>query len=255
MYYNGNELYRYLVEQKLTDRYFWVAGDMWMLLYSDSDGRPILLCFVCRVDCEEELDRPVTAEECRAFRRFRCLADQTGLPLISLRFAEESEHPCKTFRFKAYGEGVPSRRISSAELLKRLKELGLPLRAAEAEKPVNDKPSSSFHLWQRIHMGSRVTATDLDLLRFHGDKVETLYELKRSYKSLDEWEPYPEDRANYRAGACFAGMLGVNYRVVYNVRHTRPEYYDDISRLKVYDMDRGWPGKCLGQFAVEDYFK
>lgn len=255
MYYSGNELYRYLVEHDLTDRYFWVSGDMWSIMYSDVNGLPLLLCFVCRVDSDEELDRAVTREEAQVFSRLRCLADKTGLPLISLRFAETCEHPCETFRFKVYGEGAPSKRISSAELLNRLKELGLPVQAAVASKQVNDKASSAFHLWQRTHFGNRLIATDLDLIRFCGDAVDTLYELKRSHTKLDKWEPYPEDRFNYRAGAHFARLLGANYRVVYNVRHTRPEYFDDISHLKIYDMSQGWPGKCLGQFAVEDYFK
>lgn len=254
MYYDGNELYRYLVEQRRTDRYFWVSGDMWTLLYSDSDGQPLLLCFVSRADREDELDDPATVEEARAFQWFRVLADRTGLPLISLRFAEEFEQPCRTFRFRAYRAGVAAERISSEELLNRLKKLGLPLQETAAGKKVNDRASSSFHLWQRAHMGSRVVATDLDLIRFCEGEVDTLYELKRSYLALDDWSPFRADRVNYLAGANLARMLGADYRVVYNVRYTKPEFYDDISQVKVYNMDQGWPGECLGLFAVEDYF-
>ena len=254
MYYDGNELYRYLVEQNLTDRYFWVSGNMWTLLYSDSDGQPLLLCFVSRADREEDLDQPATVEEIQAFRRFSLLANRSGLPLVSLRFVEGFERPCETFRFKVYRAGTAAERVSSEELLARLKELGLPLQDEAAEKRVNDKVSSSFHQWQRTHMGSRVIATDLDLIRFSEGEIDTLYELKRSYLALDEWNPFRTDRVNYLAGANLARMLGISYRVVYNVRHTKPEFYDDISQLKVYDMNQGWPGECLGQFAVEDYF-
>ena len=48
MYYQGNELYRYLLEQGLSDRYFWASGNMWTLLYSNRDGTPVMLCFA---DC------------------------------------------------------------------------------------------------------------------------------------------------------------------------------------------------------------
>ena len=254
MYYTGNELYRYLIEQHLTDRFFWVSEDMWALLYSDAAGQPLLLCFVSRVEYENELDEPAASEEIWAFRRFALLADQADLPLISLRFAAEPGRACRSFRFKQYHADRQACRISPGRLLEIFREFGLSLQGENADKPVNDQASSSFHLWQRAHMGKQVIAVDLDLVRFCGDRVDTLYELKRSRVPLQEWKPFENDRANYMAGAQLARRLGAEYRAVYNVRHTQPEFWDDISRLKVYDMGRGWPGEYLGQFNVEDYF-
>lgn len=255
MYYTGNEIYRYLIERHLTDCFFWLAEDMWALLYSDAAGKPLLLCFVSRVAYESELDSPATEEEAQAFRRFVLLAKQADLPLISLRFAAEPDRACKSFRFKKYQGGQPASRVSPDRLLEILRELGLPVRGENAGKPVNDQASSSFHMWQRAHMGKQVIAVDLDLVRFCGERVDTLYELKRSWVPLQDWAPFENDKSNYLAVARLAQRLGAEYHAVYNVRHTEPEYWDDISRLKVYDMVRGWPGEFLGQFNVEDYFK
>lgn len=255
MYYTGNEIYRYLIEQHLTDRFFWLAEDMWALLYSDAAGQPLLLCFVSRVKYESELDSPATAEEAQGFRRFALLAKQADLPLISLRFAAEPGRSCKSFRFRKYQGGQPACRVSPEQLLEILREFGLPMKGKSTEKPVNDQASSSFHMWQRAHMGKQVVAVDLDLVRFCGERVDTLYELKRSWLPLQDWAPFENDKSNYLAAAQLARRLGAEYHAVYNVRHTQPEYWDDISRLKVYDMGGGWPGKCLGQFNVEDYFR
>ena len=102
-------------------------------------------------------------------------------------------------------------------------------------------------------MGSSVIAIDLDLMRMT-DRVDQIYELKRSYLSLETWQPYERDRANYIAGLMLAQRAGAEYRVVYNVRHTQPEFFDDISRLKIFSLDGGWPPTCLGEYPIEDYF-
>ncbi len=253
MYYQGNELYRYLREQGLRDPYFWVAGTMWTLLYSNADGTPVTLCFVSRVDREEELTRPSTPEEKRAFRPLRLLARQAKLPLFSLRFVDDGLHPCDHFYFQAYQSGEPARVITSAQLLAWFAECGLEFQRGPAKKELNKKASSAFHVWQREHLGN-VIVIDFDLLRVQNDRVDTIYELKRSHLSLETWRPFLADKADYLAESRFAQQAGADFRIVYNVRHTEPEFFDDVSRLKVFSLEQGWPAEELGEYAIEDYF-
>ena len=254
MYYQGNELYRYLLEHDLGDRYFWVSGNMWTLLYSNLDGTPVTLCFASRVDQEEELTRKPTSEEIRAFQKFCLLAQRAQLPLFSLRFVDDGAHACEFFWFREYRSSDPAQLISSAQLLDWLRKQGLNFQGDCAKKDVNDKVSSSFHLWQRERMGSSVIAADLDLMRMKNGAVDTSYELKLSCLPLEKWTPFGTDRANYRAGCCLARRAGANYRIVYNVRHTKPEFFDDVSRLKIFSLDQGWPPAELGEYGIEDYF-
>ena len=254
MYYQGNELYRYLLEHGLSDQYFWVSGNMWTLLYSNSDGTPVTLCFASKVDREEELTQPPTPEEIRAFRQFCLLAKQAQLPLFSLRFVDDGLHACERFLFKEYQGGEPSQVIPSGQLLAWLREHGLQFQGDSTKKDINDASSSSFHIWQREHMGNSVIATDIDLMRMESGRVDTIYELKRSYLPLEKWKPFENDRANYRAGLFLAQRAGAEYRIVYNVRHTKPEFFDDVSRLKIFCLDQGWPADTLGEYAIEDYF-
>lgn len=254
MYYQGNELYRYLLEQGLSDRYFWASGNMWTLLYSNRDGTPVMLCFASRVDREEELTRPSTWEEAGAFQKFCLLAKQARLPLFSLRFVDDALHACERFLFKEFQGGVPAHVISSEQLLAWLGEHGLNVQRDAVKKDINDASSSPFHIWQRKHMGGSVIATDLDLMEIETGRINTIYELKRSYLPLETWTPYEADLANYRAGYALARRAGADYRIVYNVRQTRPEFWDDISRLKIFSLDQGWPAAELGNYAIEDYF-
>lgn len=254
MYYHGNEIYRYLLEHDLSDRYFWVSGTMWTLLYSNPDGTPVTFCFASRVDGEQELTRPSTPEETRAFRQFCLLAKQAELPLFSLRFVDDGCHACEHFLFREFQGGAPSQVIPSGQLLTWLRERGLMFRGDSTGKDLNDRSSSSFHIWQRENMGNSVIATDLDLMRIENGRVDTIYELKRSYLPLETWRPFEDDRANYRAGLCLARRAGADYRIVYNVRQTKPEFFDDVSRLKIFSLDHGWPAAALGEYAIEDYF-
>ncbi len=256
MYYDGNELYRYLVEQKLTDRFFWVSADMWTLLYANSNCEPAFLCFVSKVNEKEELSKSATPEEAVAFRRFCVLAEQAQLPLISLRFVEDGFHNCEQFRFKVFQSGEPPCTITPNQLLLWMQQHGLQFQRGAAAKKINKNPSSSFHLWQRKNLGN-ITAIDIDLLHFDDSRVDTIYELKRSKVPLNKWDPtmFEIDRSDYCAELMLAQRAGADFKTIYNVRHLEPAFFDDISRLKIYDMNQGWPGKCLGQFAVEDYFK
>lgn len=251
-FYQGNGIYQYLWERELFGRYFWASGNMWTLLYANLDGEPVTLCFASRVDREEELLRPATEEEAQVYRPFRRLAEQAQMPLFTLRFVEDGL-PCRQFHVKLHGDKL-SRLVSSEELLDWLRQTGLRFQGGAAHKQVNDRPSSSFHLWQRIHMGTSIVAADLDLMRMEGERFDTLYELKRSFQSLEAWTPYGADRVNYLAQLQLARRAGAKFQTVYNVRHTKPSFFDDVSRLKIYDMDQGWPGTCLGETAIEDYF-
>ena len=254
MYYQGNGIYQYLLQHDLCGRYFWTSGNLWTLLYANSDGTPAALCFASRVESEEELTMPPTPEETRAFQTFALLARQAELPLFSIRFVGSGDHSCEKFFFREYHGGEPGRLITPGQLLDWLKDQGLNIQSTTTEKEINNCSSSSFHDWQREHMGKSVIAVDLDLMRVGDGRIDALYELKRSWMSLDRWKPFESDRANYLAQLHLAQRAGADFQVVYNVRRTEPELIDDVSQLKIFSLDRGWPADELKECAIEKFF-
>jgi hypothetical protein len=123
-----------------------------------------------------------------------------------------------------------------------------------AQKSINDKSSSPYHDWQRSNMGSSVIATDIDLLRFEGQNPIEILELKRSYKALEEWEPYHRDYKNFLLLSKLARKRDLAFYIVYNHR-TKSPFYDDISRLKIFEFDHRMTTYCrlMGYRTIQQF--
>ena len=74
--------------------------------------------------------------------------------------------------------------LSDMDLRERFEQYGLTMNEKRAKKSINDKGSSTYHEWQRTHMGDSILAVDIDLLRLDNGRISEIIELKRSHKDI-----------------------------------------------------------------------
>lgn len=122
-------------------------------------------------------------------------------------------------------------------------------------KSENDALSSAFHLWTRKNVGIGAFV-DIDLVRFDGNNITELIELKRSFYGLEKWRPFNNDINNYSALSDIAQRLNIPLILIYNrqsdsmLSGIKKEYqyktmkqkrdscvYDIIDRIAVYKVD------------------
>lgn len=235
-YYIGNGVYRYLAGCKERDNFFWTSGNLWMLVYGDGNFEPRVLT----VASASRLGQSTSVEEKNAVREARRITEGTDVPVNFIRF-----DPKKTMATVRYWE--PGMRhiqeISSVSLKERLMAYGLTMNERTAHKSINDRSSSPYHNWQRNNMGDSVVAADIDLVRHDGNNPIEIIELKRSYIAIDKWEPYKQDYRNFILPSKLAEKRNINFYIVYN-RRTKQPFFDDVSRLKIFEFDHRMPICC-----------
>ena len=118
----------------------------------------------------------------------------TDVPVNFVRFDPSS--PIEQVRYWAQGTRMTAI-ISSKELWKMFQGYGLKMNEMPAQKSINDKSSSPYHDWQRVHMGNSVVVADIDLLRLENGVPTEIIELKRSFIDIEKWEPYQKDYRNF----------------------------------------------------------
>lgn len=229
VYYAGNGIYEYLATWKGRDNFFWTSGHLWLLVYGDENLDPKVLT----VASGNKPDMGTTTEEREAVRVARQITQGTEIPYNFVRFDPDSS--VETVRYWEPGMRHISR-ISAEDLKNAFAQYGLRMNGTMARKSINDKSSSPFHDWQRTHMGDSVVVADIDLVRYENANPAEIIELKRSYKEMDIWEPYQEDYKNFILLSKLAHAGGLKFFIAYNKR-TRKPFFDDVSRLKIFEFD------------------
>lgn len=248
-YYTTNAMYEYLEENQIPG-FLFARKNIWLLIYGTAMSDPRLILVASAVS-QEEFDEEIPGEhEMEMIDVASRLSERSGLNAYILRYRKddvvlgEVQLACLNEREKS---------ISSLRGL--FEDEGLSLIGAGSTKDVNDKISSPFHQWQRENMGTEIIATDIDLLRMDGEEPVRIYELKRSYYTLERWNPFPDDYPNYKLIATFADMADVDFQIVYNRRTTNP-FFDDISRLKRFTFSlRNGRFRYLDTISLEEFLE
>jgi len=248
-YYVGNGVYKYLIKSEDRDKFFWTSGNLWLLVYGDENFDPKVLT----VASAGRLGKTTAIEEKKAVRVARLITEGTEVPINFVRFDPEKDME-KVQYWEPGMKNIPE--ISSEKLKSRLMMYGLKMNGAMAHKRINDRSSSPYHDWQRKNMGDSVIATDIDLLRHDGNRLTEIIELKRSYKDIEEWEPYQKDYKNFILLSKLAGKKNVGFYIVYNKR-TKEPFFDDVSKLKIFEFDHRMPEywRLLGYRTIEQFAK
>lgn len=246
-YYVGNAVYDYLGRRGNGENFFWMSGNMWLLVYGDEECEPKVLT----VASSGELCGSITEEEKRAVKMAEALALNTEVEVNFIRFAPRGSIENVWYWERGMEKTLM---ISSDDLRRRFERQGLNMNRMEVRKQINHRSSSPYHEWQRANMGSRVTVADVDLVRLDGEEPTEIIELKRSYIALEKWWPYEEDYANFKLISKLAKQRGMNFYIVYNHRDKSP-FYDDISNLKVFEFDheKNDPCRLLGYETIQEF--
>jgi len=234
LYYQSNALYDYLKRRNIT-KFEFTSKNLWQLVYGDSRANPKLLVVVSGVKAREIYAEP-SAEERKACKRLKQLSSLTKVPMLFIRFTVDRD----VENVYIYNNKNKNFTVMTMDKLAQLyKEFGLPVRKGSTSKYLNDKASSAYHKWQRNSLGKDLSVTDIDLMKIDltKDAIIEIYELKRSYISLSKWEPYEDDYKNFRLLGNLLSGTGIPLKIVYNVRKTKPNLNDDISKLKIFKVD------------------
>lgn len=139
------------------------------------------------------------------------------------------------------------------ELTDWFDQAGLPVRRGATAKAINDASSSAYQDWQRASLGA-ITVSDVDLLYAPGGgRAVRIFELKRSFKSLASWSPYPDDFANFNLVKDLARRADIGFTIAYNVRHKEPKFFDDASVLALFNYSRSRGASPNGQVSIADF--
>ena len=231
-YYRGNALYDY-ISSTGTQRFKFVSGNMWQLIYGDDKCNPKLLALVVGVDKFEPDSLPTEVEE--PFLLLKSLGDKCGIPTKIICF--DSSEPSVENVWVYEDAESEAKEVSMAELTDIFGSVGLPTSNSSTAKYLNDRTSSAYHKWQRASLGRSLTVSDIDLWKLDEDgNPHSIYELKRSFYGLDRWQPFRDDYRNFQLVSNLANCSEVGFQIVYNVRHKNP-FRDDVSKLKLFEVN------------------
>ena len=148
--------------------------------------------------------------------------------------------------------------LSEPKLRDWFADCGLKVKSGHVVKSVNWGMASYFSTWQRDNLGS-IIITDIDLVRTHmpDGTAGVIYELKRSYRSLEDWNPYRTDFPNFDVLSQVASEAGVSFRILYNY-YSRGEAgqqrVDDASKVALFSYSSTHQSSSrLGLVTFEDF--
>lgn len=236
-YYSTNSVYEELIKQYSGDL-VWASENAWILLYADCSASVKVVTFVSG-DSTRQARPSVVARLKDAENASRMLASSAKIPFASICFddaATEIDH--------VY---LNSHSVSLLTLKEWFSGNGLRVDSGSTGKAINSRASSAYHNWQRSNLGA-IKVSDVDLIRL--DNVDQhaieLIELKRSFYSLKDWEPYPEDFQNFNVVANLADRIGARFTIAYNVRTKKPPVLDDPSNLSLFDYSKNGGARSIG---------
>lgn len=232
-YYKSNALYDYIIKNKI-DKFEFASSNIWQLVYGDSNCKPKLLVLVSGIE-QANLNNPLSNEEKKAGHRVIQLSRLTNIPRVFIRFP--IDQPIENIN-KYDSDSKTFKTITMNELANLYLDFGVPIKESSTKKNLNTQCSSSYHDWQRDSLGETSVISDIDLLSCNKNEITGIYELKRSHVKMDNWEPYPQDYANFKLLGNLLNGTNIRFKIVYNMRIKNP-WSDNIETLKIFNVNIG----------------
>lgn len=233
-YYTSNAVYDRLARER-PDGFVWAAGNAWILLYGDRRSRVKLVAFVTGSSAADVGE----ARDAAAM-----LATRAGLPFATIAFDDSVR--------EIVGVVLNDSPASLDELTRWFARVGVPVNRGRTGKAINRASSSAYQDWQRAALG-RIRVTDIDLIRQRGDGRIVVYELKRSFYSIDDWPEFPEDFPNFDLIVDFCARADLHFRILYNV--VRKPAFDDPSEVAIFNYAPGTAPAHWRTMPFEDFVK
>lgn len=248
--YTGNAIYSAIEQSPKKENFLWVAGDAWLLAYADKNLDPRVLAYVKMVN-GDPTKYASTEKDVQLRRMLRALAEPVGIPDFEILI--DQSKPLDTVVL-SIREG-PHSVVNLSKLADTFASSGLPRNPDDKVKPINKASSSAYHDWQREYLGGDITVSDIDLIRHRSGTALEVVELKRSYRSIDEWEPYPVDFPNFKVIWKLTRASELKFTIVYNRRQTKPAFFDDPSMVAIFPLDfsKSPPWARMGSFSFDHF--
>lgn len=250
MYYRSNAMYEYL-NGNPDNRFFYVSSDLWMLVYGNQNCDPQLLVLVSGVNDEDELSS-VSEREGRAYKIMSELSEKSEVPVVFIRFSVNVESIDSIMLFNQKIRNFL--RLNLADLRALFSRYGLPISKSPTAKYLNDKESSAYHKWQRTELGHSLRVSDIDLVSIKNREICKIYELKRSYYSLESWVPFNDDYNNFVLLSKLSHKAKLQLLIAYNKRTKNP-WEDDISKIKLFEFNHAKriPVTLIGYYTLKEF--
>lgn len=249
-YYRTNAIYDF-IKGKYTDQFFLPSENSWHLVYGTKDADPKVLLSVFATP-SSKIESSILPEEAHSFSVLQSL-QINSTTILQVRFADDvPDISDVTIR----QNGCDWHRTSLKKLSEKFSQAGLPINPQCTAKAINDMSSSAFHNWQRTYLGSSIIVSDLDLYRIAETQIVAVFELKRSFYSLEGWKPFKDDYPNFKLLYNLLKQTNIPLYIIYNQRQKNP-WKDDISKLKIYSVNFGNsdPIQLVGTYELEDFIR
>lgn len=103
-------------------------------------------------------------------------------------------------------------------------------------KAVNKATSDWFHVWARTNLPQKYVRVNIDgLILDNEQRPSILLETKRSFYSVDSWQPYQADARNYYLQNLFATKSGLKFWTVY---HKKGISVNDKTRIALFIVSK-----------------
>jgi len=221
-----------------------------MLLYADHNESLKIAVFV-RGKSTDGLPESEKARIQSAQTVYSRLAEKAQLPFISIVFDDTIETISEVYLESSTAGGPIGNSISLQALTDVFKQAGLPAPNSSPDKAINKHASSAYHEWQRASLGN-IKVTDVDLIRIDGARSLEVVELKRSYYSLDRWQPFRDDFTNFNLLEAFCERISAGLTIIYNQRITNP-FSDDASRVSAFSYSSRGGASAIGVLRFEEF--
>jgi hypothetical protein len=239
-YYASNAIYKKLASTRKKN-FHWVSENAWILVYGDDEYTPRVI--VLAFNNQWEKNSEIVKQACK-------IAENANLPMLQICF-DSSKEIIDSVNVAEFDNKFISMKLS--DLTSLFLHFGLPIQSGVTAKAINSAESSAYHNWQRNNLGKSIIVADIDLMKVKDDETITVLELKRSFYDLESWTPYPADFSNFYVLENLCHLSNNKFFIVYNKRITKPNFFDDASKISVFSFNQGKPKK-MGVFDFEQLF-
>lgn len=243
-FYGNNALYEYIAKASPNNFLFYIDTISFMIVVDSKNYMPI---FIIVDDRGPNIDS-IYKNTCASYLKY--ISNILNIPFVWIQYHPETKIDNDTnVNILYYSPNSPqTHKKREAMPIKEIKEIlksdniNVEIRpkgyTKHVKKEYNDRPSSNFHLWQRDYLETGGFIIDIDLIRINPEnkQILSIHELKRSYMEFDSWLPYGNDKKNYYALANLCAILHIKFSVIFNYKSKYPNEYDDISKLKIYNV-------------------
>lgn len=251
-YYVGNAFYDYI--DKKFDNFVYAKENIWLLVYGNKKCEPKVIIVLSALSKEQYECEEYSKEENDIIFYASQISQKSGIPWIYVSFVKDETVLTKT-KINCPSLGYKFKELTPDELADVYRGFGLFIVNQQSAKTINKQYSNVYQKWQ-MTIGYGLTGSDIDLMKLKGNIIQSVYELKRSFISIEKWAPYPADFHNFILLSKLFNLCGIKFYIVYNHRQEKP-FFDDISKIKVYKIDarEKYFYSLEGIFSTEEFFK